>query len=418
MNAIDWKHLAQGENEFPDAFRASGDEAADTLASMIENMPVALWQVDARRPGGIFAALKQHGLEDLESYLKDNPDLVDFACDSVVIRRANRAALELLQASDERQLLKSVRYLFAESREAAARVMVSRYKRLRNHLDQFRMRRFDGKLIDVLFLVTYPDDGGSQDNTFLIALDITAQKEAEATNRRLQAELAHLSRLATLGEFGATIAHEVRQPLAAISAYGSALIKRLETEEPDLVRIAQVAEKILESAGEAGKVVERIQVLARKSDCDFVRLEIGEVIEAALSLLSNEFATRNVRLEIIRPPEAHLNGDRTRLTQLLVNLLLNALQALDSRTSGSRHVRLCVTPEKAKLMLCVEDNGPGIDSALAERIFDGFVTSRRDGMGLGLAICRSVVEEMKGTLSAGRSPLGGARFEAVFPRSV
>lgn len=415
MKHINWQSLIPDDAELANIFKGSWSESAGVLASMIDDMPIALWQVDARKPGAIFAALRKNEVTDIESYLQANPELIEYACDTVQINRANRAAMELLKAPDQEVLLQSVRYMFAECMDAAARVMMARFNGQSNHLDQFRMRRFDGELIDVLFLVTYPGAGIAQDNTFLIVLDVTAQKKAEAANQKLQTELAHLGRLATLGEYGATIAHEVKQPLAAISAYGGALLRRLDNDEPDLLRIGQLANKILLNANEAGEIVSRIQLMAKKANLNPVRLEVKAVFQNALALLSGELRSRKVELEVDVPSSSYLYGDHVRLSQLLINLLMNAMQALEVKTAEKKQIRLSVCNSQEQLTLTVEDNGPGIAPGLADTIFDSFVSTREEGMGMGLAICRSIISEMGGTIAADRSELGGARFTVVFP---
>lgn len=248
-------------------------------APLIEQMPIALWQVDARPPGAIFARLREMGISDLAAYLQDRPELIDLAASTVRVLHANWAAMELTRAPDRAWLMESVKPIFAESRDAAGRLMCARYAGALSHLDQFTLRRFDGTCVEVLLLVTYPAPPELLDNTFLIALDVTEQRRAGSG---LSGEQDDRKELASL------LVHEIRQPLGAISAYGQALIRWLDRPDFDRERAQSILRRIVESTEIANEVVAKVQLIASQPPEAKGIIEAGAAIRAALKRLSTD----------------------------------------------------------------------------------------------------------------------------------
>ncbi len=277
-------------------------------------------------------------------------------------------------------------------------------------------RRKDGSLIWVSNNVSLVP-GTESMSRFLMALseDITERKQTEETLRRTQAELAHVTRVASLGEMTASIAHEVNQPLAAVVANGHACLRWLSASPPNVPRAVEAAERIVKDGKDAGEVVRRVRALFKRTSVEKVPLDLREIIGEVLRLLDSYPARKHVSLDVVLDSDVPpVFADRVQLQQLVLNLMLNALEALEP-VSG-RVKQLSVRSKRAngrEAVIQVSDNGIGLDDSVAA--FEPFVSTKPEGMGLGLAICRSIVAAHEGTLSAERNVGFGTTFTVTLP---
>ena len=277
-------------------------------------------------------------------------------------------------------------------------------------------RRKDGSLIWVSNNVSLVPGTESMPR-FLMALseDITERKQTEETLRRTQAELAHVTRVASLGEMTASIAHEVNQPLAAVVANGHACLRWLSASPPNVPKAVEAAERIVKDGKDAGEVVRRVRALFKRTAVEKVPLDLREVIGEVLRLLDSYPARKHVSLDVVLDPDLPpVFADRVQLQQLVLNLMLNALEALEP-VSG-RVKQLSVRSKRAEgreAVIQISDNGIGLDDSVAA--FEPFVTTKPEGMGLGLAICRSIVAAHEGRLSAERNVGFGTTFTVTLP---
>ena len=277
-------------------------------------------------------------------------------------------------------------------------------------------RRKDGSLIWVSNNVSLVPGTESMPR-FLMALseDITERKRTEETLRRTQAELAHVTRVASLGEMTASIAHEVNQPLAAVVANGHACVRWLSASPPNVPKAVEAAERIVKDGKDAGEVVRRVRALFKRTGVEKAPLDLREVIGEVLRLLDSYPARKHVSLDVVLDSDVPpVFADRVQLQQLVLNLMLNALEALEP-ISG-RVKQLSVRSKRAngrEAVIQVSDNGIGLDDSVAA--FEPFVSTKPEGMGLGLAICRSIVAAHEGTLSAERNIGFGTTFTVTLP---
>jgi C4-dicarboxylate-specific signal transduction histidine kinase len=249
--------------------------------------------------------------------------------------------------------------------------------------------------------------------------DIEERRRAQERLAKAQEELAQLSRVSTLGELTASIAHEVNQPLAAIITSGEASLRWLDTESPPLDRVKRGITRMIGDARRASDVIRRVRQLARKGDMQKAPLSVNEVVEESVPLVRRELSSHQVSLTLdLARPLPDVDGDRFLLQLVIINLVVNAVQAMASlEKSRRRDLTIRTREEKDDLVLvAVEDTGPGFDPATEADLFQAFFTTKPSGMGMGLAICRSIVEAHDGRISASRNAHGGSTFQFVIPQ--
>jgi signal transduction histidine kinase len=248
--------------------------------------------------------------------------------------------------------------------------------------------------------------------------DVTQRRLSEEALHAAQTALAHANRVATLGEIGATIAHEINQPLATIRINGETGLRWLDRSEPNVAKARDLINRMLEDARRASDIIERIRSMAAQRAPEHKLLSLDDVIMESLVFLRHEFQAKGVSVSLdLAPALPPVVGDGTQLQQVVVNLAVNAVQAMTEADTTRRRIFIRTGLSQPNMVSCaVEDSGPGIDPAHLPRVFDGFFTTKDSGMGLGLPISRSIIEAHDGHIRAdNKSALGGARFSFALP---
>ena len=281
---------------------------------------------------------------------------------------------------------------------------------------QCRLRRSDGvcRWFRVLGQAAR-DSAGGVARWYGLLIDIDDRKNTEEALRNTQARLSRAIQTATVGEFAAAIAHEVNQPLAAVVTNGQACLRWLAAEPPGMAKAQEAAERIVRDGKEAGEVVQRIRALFKQADIEKNELDLNEVIGEVLHLLTGEIARKRVAVETdLGQDLAPVAGDRVQLQQLVFNLLLNAIEAMDAVVDRPKKLFICSKrPSPETVLVEVRDSGTGLKDT--DRIFEAFFTTKDNGMGMGLAICRSIIHAHQGRLWAAPSEGAGTTFSFTLP---
>ena len=286
-----------------------------------------------------------------------------------------------------------------------------------------------GANLDVMQTVFFDSDrnAGASTGVTIMCRDITGykqqmaiQKQAEEALQKARAELAHVARLTTMGEFAASIAHELNQPLMAIVTSAETCLLRLAKERPELDKAQEAAERVVRNGHRAARVVKSIRAMIQNSETSMEPLDINSVIRDVLDLLLLELRRHGVSVKLeLRNDLALVVGDRVQLEQVVMNLVTNGIEAM-SDVSGRRRV-LGVTArpdEKGNVAIEIEDSGIGIDRAKVDQIFEPFFTTKNHGIGMGLPICRSIVEAHSGRLWVTPGLDRGSIFHLTLPMAV
>jgi two-component system, LuxR family, sensor kinase FixL len=276
-------------------------------------------------------------------------------------------------------------------------------------------RRKDGTEIPVeVALSPMPTEKGP--SVLVSVADITERRRVERETAHQRDELAHLSRVAMLGELSGSLAHELNQPLTAILSNAQAAQRFLAHDPPRVDKLAEILADIVKSDHRAGAVIQRLRSLLRKEEAQRSPLDINDVVGESLRLMRSDLLNRNVtiRTDLAEALPA-VSGDRNQLQQVLLNLVMNACDAMDGDHADRRLLVRTQTTANGSVEICVADRGAGIPSANLERIFEPFVTTKSQGLGLGLAICRSIMEAHGGRLWATNNADRGATLHCELP---
>jgi PAS domain S-box-containing protein len=281
--------------------------------------------------------------------------------------------------------------------------------------------RKDGSRVPVLIGSAAFDEKRDQGVAFV--LDLTERKEAEEKlreserrYREAQEELAHVTRVTTLGELTASIAHEVNQPLAGVLANAEACLLWLDRETPNLDGARRSVEWIIQDANRAGDVIRRVRGLLKKSDAQKAPLDINDVVNDGVALVQRELLSHQVSLRMeLAPVRPVVLADRVQLQQVIVNLVINGIEAMQAVTKRPRELEIQTHQNERQVVVTVKDCGVGISPEDADRLFNAFFTSKSSGMGIGLSICRSIIEAHGGRVWAEPNLPHGAIFSFTVP---
>ncbi len=259
-------------------------------------------------------------------------------------------------------------------------------------------------------------DGGA----VITLTDITELRRAELEALRSRQELAHVSRVSTVGEMTASLAHQLNQPLAAIMTNAQTGVRILDSSCPDVAEIRAILVDIVNDDRRASDVIQRLRAFLRKGEFEMAKVNVVSAIRDVVDLASSEAIIRNIAVSVDADHDPlYARADRVQLQQVMLNLLHNAMEALNGRRDRARRISVeCREADAERILVSVHDSGPGFRAGTEEVIFEPFYTTKATGMGMGLSIVRSILDAHGGSIRAANHPLGGAVFEFLLPATA
>ncbi|KQP51593.1 MULTISPECIES: PAS domain-containing sensor histidine kinase [unclassified Methylobacterium] len=395
-------------------------ESERRYRTIFDTARVAILQQDWREVKAVLDAVPPDAATPLRAYLHAHPEVVRDLRRSVTIVDANAELRRLIGADAGAAAPRSLDALLFEDEPTFIEALLALARGETFFEGETTIRALSGDPVPILFGITFPSHADGFEGVLVFAVDITERKQAQEALLAVQAELAHTARVTTLGELTASIAHEVNQPLAAIVTNGEAALRWLRRSPPDLGEVSAAVTRVVASGSRAGEIVSRIRTFLAKTPPPRDWLDLREMIGESVLLVEREMVRGGVRLiRDVASDVTLVHGDRVQLQQVLINLMVNAIQAMATVTERPRLLTIRVAPDGAEhVRVTVADSGGGIAAEAVERVFQPFFTTKADGMGMGLAICRSIVEAHGGRLWITGHDDPGAAFHFTIPTTA
>jgi len=365
--------------------------------------------------------------QSAHAVLREQANLLDLTHDAVFVRRMddvitywNRAAEELYGRSRQQAVGQASQQLLYTILPAPSQQITEELIKTGRWEGELVHTKRDGTQVMVSSRWSLQRDDRGQPAAILETnTDISERKRAQAALEKVKDELAHVSRVTMLGELSASIAHEVNQPLATIAINAEASQQGLAAAPPKVNEARLFVDRIVASVERASNVIRRIRALSKKATPETARLDVNEVIDETVALVRSQAIGQRVlmRLQLGRKLPAVL-ADRIQLQQVVINLIINAIDAMKAVSDRPRELvirsQLC---EVGNVLVAVQDTGVGIEPDKANRVFDAFFTTKADGMGMGLSICRSIIEAHGGRIWASANVGPGTTIQFTLPRA-
>lgn len=312
-----------------------------------------------------------------------------------------------------------VSHLHPDDKELAINTCLSNSARTENFAFEYRMIAASGESVWMHDIVHCERPNGQPGQLRGFMLDITERKRAEAELRRNREELAHLTRIYTMGELATSLAHELNQPLTAILSNAQAAQRFLSANPADVDEVREILQDIVQDNNRAGEVIRRMRALVKKEKLEISSLDLATLIGEIVALVHSDAVLRNARVSLDFTPDLPpVRGDKVELQQVLLNLLLNAFDAMRDAAPEERDVVVRMEADGAGMVeVSVSDRGTGLTSDKLDKIFQPFFTTKKEGLGMGLSISRAIIEAHGGKLWAENNAGRGATFYFTLPRS-
>src|SRR5438128_4058290 len=377
---------------------------------------VSLWQLDFSDVEQRLDHLRSQGVHDFGSYFAGHPEFAREAVSLVKIIDVNEATLELLGARSKEELEPDA-ILLPETVATCGEQIVALAERRTPFNAETALRSLTGERIDVLLSMSVPPQPAKLNDVLVAVVDLRERKATEEALLRAREELARVTRVSTVGELAASIAHEINQPLAAVATYAGAALLWLLRDPPNLERARDALQRTMHEGEHAGEIVSRVRALVKKAPPRTEAVDIDEVILEVLDLSRNELQRNGISIRTqLATGKPLVRVDRIQLQQVVLNLILNAVDAMSEPGTSPRELSIASRREEANQVLVeFRDSGRGFQAETIERIFEPFFTTKIDGMGMGLSISRSIVIAHGGRLWAMANEPRGAVFQFALP---
>lgn len=397
-------------------FNSALQSSEERYRTIFEQSRVALWERDYSEVRASLMALKAQGVVDLRAYARDNPSFIGNCIARIPTVAANAAALELL-GNVSAENAGSMRRFIAQDDETFLDLMVAIFDNQTSFEGKGTIISSDGTPKLVLLTVGFPAEVTNFNRVIVGMFDITERELAQKALFEAQAELALASRAATVGALSASLAHELNQPLGAIVVNAQTLQRWLDRDPPDLAAASRSAERIVRDSQRASDIIQNTRSMLSERTCAVEAVSLGNLVVETQALMESELSRNRTSFEISEAPGiTSVSAVRIELQQVLINLFTNAIQAMAATPEDRRRILVSISQADGRgVLVGVHDSGPGLSADILEKLFKPFCTTKTTGLGMGLAICRSMLEARGGTLTAGNHAEGGAVFQMIVP---
>jgi two-component system sensor kinase FixL len=376
---------------------------------------VGILQMDFSGLKDAIEKLKSDGVRDIDQAQQLDPGLLRKIPKTVRLINANETALKMFNVADIRTLETMLPAIIAADMDKSWKFLAAIWDGSPSYEAEAVVNNAEGTQLTLLYNVAFPADRPALDMVLISIMDVTARRETENQLHAVRMALTHVARVATLGELTVSIAHEINQPLAAMITNGAAGLRWLKRAEPDLAKVQSSMESMVADAKRASEIIKNLRALSKKSSAIATHVNLNEVLEETVALVQREIDINRVNLQFALAADLpRVCGDRVQLQQVILNLVLNAIQAM-SQSENIRNLLIESIADERAALVKIHDNGPGLTPETREKLFSPFYTTKPDGMGMGLSICRSIVNAHGGSLTANSLQGAGTTFEFTVP---
>ncbi len=384
--------------------------------SIFNTLAVGIWEHDFGPLRAALRGLRESGVEDLHAYLLQHPEFVRDAQQMIPITDVNDTALKLMGVERKENFFRSLAEILPATEGTFIDFLIAFDEGRGYYQAETEVLNGRGESIPIIVAITFPPPGHEANRVQAVVLNITERRRLQLAFDHAKQEAEYAIRTAAMGELSVSIAHEVNQPLAAIMTSAEAALRWMDRSPPDLEETREALADVLNATRHATGVVKRVRKLVSRARPETEAVAVDALAVEALRLVRHDLERLNIPVRVtLAAADGYVQADRVLLQQALVNLLTNAAQAMTSAGTPAPAIDMRTCLQHGHAVIDIIDNGPGFDADGAERAFDAFFSTRPDGMGLGLAICRSTVEAHEGTIRIVSEPGAGARLSICLP---
>ena len=401
-------------------FNADLRSSEERYRTLFEQGRVALWERDYSDVRKMLMRLRSDGVRDLRAYAREHPAFIETCIARVPTIAANAAALDLLGNVDPEVRagdVRAIRRYIAQDDATFLELLVAIFEERRHFEGRGTVITADGTSKLVLLTVGFPQDAADFNRVVVGMFDITERETAQKALFDAQAELALASRAATIGALSASLAHELNQPLGAVVVNAQTLQRWLDRDPPDLAAVSRSAERIVRDSQRASDIIQSTRSMLGNRPPAFELVSLPDLVLETRTLLESELLRARAVLDVeVKQGTPVVRAVRIELQQVLINLITNALHAMAVTPETERRIGVAIeATDAAGAVVRIRDTGPGLSPEVFKNLFKPFCTTKETGLGIGLAICRSMLEARGGTLTASNHPDGGALFDMTIP---
>lgn len=394
--------------------RRDMEEMQRRYHDMFGRAGISIWQEDWSAVAVAIQTLRQQGVEDIVGWYRDRPDEARALHAQILITDVNWHGCYLMRAKSPSQLIGKLSEVVPGSIASFPRWLAALCSSDGVYVGENKVRRLDGEFFDCYVTAAIPTDFDGYRQIMVSMLEITEYKRDAQSLIKAKEELLRAQRMITAGTLAATIAHEINSPLAAVSANAAACLRWLAKDPPEIDEARNAAQAALAAIERTQAVVTHTKSYFTRSKCERVETDLRQLISSTIALIENEAIRHYVELSLQLESDIKLRCDPVQVQQALVNLCMNSIQAM-SDSERRRFLQVRAHREAHGIAISVTDTGPGIENRFLQEIFEPFYSTKADGMGMGLAISRSCVEDHGGRIEVKSEPGQGTQFKLLLP---